>query len=200
MEGAPRVATSPSQYQSAHPRHIRKRGSAVEPDRVAAIHGGKPSRTGLVGPASMPLDDHSAIHQGGVLPRHWQRPQTGRGRGRYGMERCGKAGDFRLLTSPRMVVQRSGMETLEGRFVSRVSAFLGRSGLSPTAFGKRSGEQPEPDAPDGPRPLAVTEDGGPDSRVHRRARRGIGRWTRSPSTPVTPGDRRERGQQRGAGR
>ncbi len=28
------------------------------------------------------------------------------------------------------------METLEGQFISRVSAFLGRSGVSPTAFGK----------------------------------------------------------------
>ena len=38
-----------------------------------------------------------------------------------------------------MFVQRSGMEkTLEGRFISRVSAFLGRSGLSPTAFGKKA--------------------------------------------------------------
>ncbi len=37
-----------------------------------------------------------------------------------------------------MVVQRSGMETLEGQFISRVGAFLGRSGLSPTAFGKKA--------------------------------------------------------------
>ena len=37
-----------------------------------------------------------------------------------------------------MVVQRSGMETLEGQFISRVSAFLGRSGVSPTAFGKKA--------------------------------------------------------------
>ena len=29
-------------------------------------------------------------------------------------------------------------KTLEGQFVSRVSAFLGRSGLSPTAFGKKA--------------------------------------------------------------
>ncbi len=36
----------------------------------------------------------------------------------------------------RTFVQRSGMETLEGQFISRVSAFLGRSGLSPTAFGQ----------------------------------------------------------------
>ena len=42
------------------------------------------------------------------------------------------------MTDPRKVVQRSGMETLEGQFVSRVSAFLGRSGLSPTAFGKKA--------------------------------------------------------------
>jgi len=40
------------------------------------------------------------------------------------------------LTRLRTVVQRSCMETLEGQFISRVSAFLGRSGLSPTAFGK----------------------------------------------------------------
>ena len=38
----------------------------------------------------------------------------------------------------RTVFQRSGMETLEGQFVSRISAFLGRSGLSPTAFGKKA--------------------------------------------------------------
>ena len=38
----------------------------------------------------------------------------------------------------RTFVQRSGMETLEGQFISRVSAFLGRSGLSPTAFGKKA--------------------------------------------------------------
>ncbi len=38
-----------------------------------------------------------------------------------------------------MFVQRSGMEkTLEGQFISRVSAFIGRSGLSPTAFGKKA--------------------------------------------------------------
>ena len=36
----------------------------------------------------------------------------------------------------RKVVQRSGMVTLEEQFISRVSAFLGRSGVSPTAFGK----------------------------------------------------------------
>ena len=35
-----------------------------------------------------------------------------------------------------MVVQRSGMETLEGLFGSRVSTFFGRSCVSPTAFGK----------------------------------------------------------------
>jgi len=35
-----------------------------------------------------------------------------------------------------MVVQRSGMETLKGLFRSRVSAFPGRSGVSPTAFGE----------------------------------------------------------------
>ncbi|MDE0359422.1 MAG: hypothetical protein OXN92_17005 [Gammaproteobacteria bacterium] len=29
-------------------------------------------------------------------------------------------------------------KTLEGRFISRVGAFLGRSGLSPTAFGKKA--------------------------------------------------------------
>ncbi|MYA43958.1 MAG: hypothetical protein F4Z31_19695 [Gemmatimonadetes bacterium] len=40
------------------------------------------------------------------------------------------------MTSPRMVVQRSNMETLEGLFRSRVSAFLERSDLSRTAFGK----------------------------------------------------------------
>ncbi|MDE0652003.1 MAG: hypothetical protein OXI12_16875 [Gammaproteobacteria bacterium] len=38
----------------------------------------------------------------------------------------------------RTFVQRSGMETLEGQFISRVGAFLGRSGLSPTAFGKKA--------------------------------------------------------------
>jgi len=37
-----------------------------------------------------------------------------------------------------MVVQRSGMETLEGLFRSRVGGFLGRSGVSPTAFGMKS--------------------------------------------------------------
>ncbi|MDE2678583.1 MAG: hypothetical protein OXI76_11810 [Gemmatimonadota bacterium] len=34
--------------------------------------------------------------------------------------------------------QRSGMETLEGQFISRVSAFSGRSGVSPTAFGTKA--------------------------------------------------------------
>lgn len=29
-------------------------------------------------------------------------------------------------------------KTLEGQFISRVSAFLGRSDLSPTAFGKKA--------------------------------------------------------------
>ncbi len=52
------------------------------------------------------------------------------------MERWGKVGYFRPLTSPRMVVQRSVMETLEGQFISHVTTFLGRSGVSPTAFGK----------------------------------------------------------------
>jgi len=37
-----------------------------------------------------------------------------------------------------MVVQRSGMETLEGLCRSRVSAFLGRPGVSPTAFGMKA--------------------------------------------------------------
>ncbi|MDE0260769.1 MAG: hypothetical protein OXR82_20590 [Gammaproteobacteria bacterium] len=36
----------------------------------------------------------------------------------------------------RTFVQRSGMETLEGQFISRAGAFLGRSGVSPMAFGK----------------------------------------------------------------
>ncbi len=43
-----------------------------------------------------------------------------------------------MLTAPPTFVQRSGMETLEGQFISRVSAFLGRSGLSPTAFGTKA--------------------------------------------------------------
>ena len=38
----------------------------------------------------------------------------------------------------RIAFQRSGMTTLEDQFRSRVSAFLGRSGLSPTAFGMRA--------------------------------------------------------------
>jgi len=37
-----------------------------------------------------------------------------------------------------MVVQRSGMETLEGQFISRGSALLGCPSLSPTAFGKKA--------------------------------------------------------------
>jgi len=41
-----------------------------------------------------------------------------------------------------MVVQRSGMETLEGLFRSRVSALLGRSGLSRTVFGKMAAGDP----------------------------------------------------------
>ena len=35
------------------------------------------------------------------------------------------------------------METLEGQFISRVSAFLGRSGLSPTALGKKAVGDPD---------------------------------------------------------
>ena len=43
------------------------------------------------------------------------------------------------MTGLPVFVQRSGMEkTREGRFISRVSAFLGRSGLSPTTFGKKA--------------------------------------------------------------
>ena len=42
------------------------------------------------------------------------------------------------LTLLRLVFQRSGMETLEELFRSRVSASLGRSGLSPTACGKKA--------------------------------------------------------------
>lgn len=42
------------------------------------------------------------------------------------------------MTDLSTFVQRSGMETLEGQFISRVSAFLRRSGLSPTAFGKKA--------------------------------------------------------------
>ena len=38
----------------------------------------------------------------------------------------------------RTFVQRSGMETLEGQFISRVSAFLGDSGVSPTALGMKA--------------------------------------------------------------
>ena len=38
----------------------------------------------------------------------------------------------------RKFIQRSGMETLEGQFISRAGAFLGRSGVSPTAFGKKA--------------------------------------------------------------
>ena len=30
------------------------------------------------------------------------------------------------------------MQTLEGQFIARITAFLGRSGLSPTAFGKKA--------------------------------------------------------------
>ena len=35
-------------------------------------------------------------------------------------------------------LQRPGMMTLEDQFISRVSAFLGRSDLSPTAFGQKA--------------------------------------------------------------
>ena len=42
----------------------------------------------------------------------------------------------------RTFVQRSGMETLEGQFISRVGAFLGGSGLSRTAFGTKAGGDP----------------------------------------------------------
>ncbi len=42
------------------------------------------------------------------------------------------------MTLSRMFFQRSVMETLEELFRSRVSAFLGRSGLSPMAFGKKA--------------------------------------------------------------
>jgi len=38
----------------------------------------------------------------------------------------------------RTFVQRSGMETLDGQFISRVSAFLGHSGVTPTAFGTKA--------------------------------------------------------------
>ncbi|MDE2979816.1 MAG: hypothetical protein OXU74_01355 [Gemmatimonadota bacterium] len=46
------------------------------------------------------------------------------------------------MTSPRMVVQRSGMETLEGLCRSRVSALLGRSDLSRMALGKKAVSDP----------------------------------------------------------
>ena len=54
------------------------------------------------------------------------------------MDGYGKVGNLRPLTPSRMVFQRSVMETLEKLFRSRVSAFLGRSGLSPTAFGRKA--------------------------------------------------------------
>jgi len=37
-----------------------------------------------------------------------------------------------------MVVQRSGMETLEGQFISRGRGLSGRSGLGRMAFGKKA--------------------------------------------------------------
>ena len=79
-----------------------------------------------------------------------------------------------------------GMETLEQLFRSRVSAFLRRTGLRPTTFGMKAFGRPEPVAPDRPRTLAVAEDGGPDSGVHRRLRPGLGRGPGSAAARAGP--------------
>ena len=73
---------------------------------------------------------------GGVIPHRWRRDVTGRRRCRTSWNVPGLLEKTHRLTGLQRVFQRSSMETLEGLFRSRVSAFLGRSGLSPTAFGE----------------------------------------------------------------
>jgi len=90
-------------------------------------------------------------------------------------------------------------KTLEGQFISRVSAFLGRSGLSPTAFGTKAVGDPNlmrqigrgrsPSLRTADRILAFVAGAAGHPAVDAIALDG-------PDT----GDRRGRGEQRGAGR
>jgi len=82
------------------------------------------------------------------------------------------------------VFQRSDMETLQRQFSRRVSAFLDRTGLSPTRFDRMAlGDPNLMRQIDGGRSLTL-RDGGPGSGVHLRVRPGVGRHTRS--TPPSP--------------
>ncbi len=56
-------------------------------------------------------------------------------------------------------LQRSGMETLEGQFISRVSTFSRALRPEPDGVRQEGAGRPEPDAPDRPWPVAVAEDG-----------------------------------------
>ena len=79
-----------------------------------------------------------------------------------------------------------GMATLEHQFKSRVSAFLRRTGLRPTTFGLKALGDAHLMARVRPRTLAVAEDGGPDSGVHGRVRRGHGRRPGSAAARAGP--------------
>ena len=146
----------------------------------------KPVRPGLIGPASMPLDDHSAIHQGGSLAAPLAATAN---RSWTASERCGTLWKSREF--PTVDIAPNGCSAFGHGDAGRAMQIAGQRaswalGPEPDGARQEDGERPEPHARDRPWPLAVAQDGGPDSRVHRRARRGIGRWTRSPEKAVTP--------------
>ncbi len=123
---------------------------------------------------------------GATLPRRWRRPRTALGQRRTTPNDYGRRRSFPTVDAP-----LSSLSAFEhgdaGRAVHFADQRLSRAlGHQPDGVRQEGGGRPESEASDRPGPLAVAENGGPDSRVHRRTGRGLGRWTRSASTPATP--------------
>ena len=93
------------------------------------------------------------------------------------------------------------MQTLEEQFNTRLNAFLGSTGLSPTTFGMKALGDPNLMRQIDGGTLAVAENGGPGSGVHRRLRPGLGRPSDSAPRPPASGSLRHgRGERGGAER
>ena len=93
------------------------------------------------------------------------------------------------------------MQTLEEQFNTRLNAFLGSTGLRPTTLGMQAVGDPSLLRQIERRTLAVAQDGGPGSGVHRRLRPGLGRPSDSAPRPPASGSLRHgRGERGGAER
>ena len=135
---------------------------------------------------------------GGVSPRRWRRRVSTRRRCETSSNIPGLWTISYSLTGLRKGFQRSDMETLQEQFDTRVSAFLARTGLSRTRFGRMALGDPN---------LMRQIDGGRSLTLGRRT----GFWRSSPasdgsraaraSRPAAPGClHRERRERRGTER